>query len=85
MSAVRKLWRRELDVAFSRNHQPIWFRILKWIMIVTTAFLLRRHPYFWRGVFGVLMLALGLHLFYRWKTHAWTCAWGGWNDVDPRA
>ena len=82
---IRKILRRELAVAFSGNQQPIWFRMLKWVVMVTLAILLRHHPFFWRGVLSLLVLAVGLHSFYRWKTNAWTRAWGGWNDVDPKA
>lgn len=74
---------RELKVAFSRNVQPIWFRILKWVLIITTFILFRHQPHFWFRVLGVAVLAVALHLFYRWKTRGWTRAWGGWNDTDP--
>ena len=74
--------RRELQVAFSRKTQPVWVRIVKWIVIVAAVIAWRDKPHFWLGILLVLVLAIGLHLFYRWKTHAWTRAWGGWDDVD---
>jgi len=40
-----------------------------------------RHPFFWWCVLAAVGLGLGLHLFYRWKTRAWTRPWGGWNDL----
>jgi hypothetical protein len=76
MNAVK----RELAVAFSRRAQPIWFRIAKWTVLIVVVVLFRTWVYFW-PCFG-LIAALGViaHFFYRWKTHRWTRAWGGWND-----
>lgn len=54
---------REFRVAFSRKVQPIWFRILKWVLIVATFILFRHQPHFWFWVLGVAVLAVALHLF----------------------
>ncbi|MBC8087125.1 MAG: hypothetical protein H7Z40_07640 [Phycisphaerae bacterium] len=75
--------RRELQVAFSTRLQPVWFRVVKWILIITAVIVLRSKPYFWTLVGVTAVLAFALHFFYRWKTRAWTRAWGGWNDVQP--
>lgn len=76
-STVRREWR----VALSLRAQPLWFRISKWIVFLTLAVIFRRQPLFWWCVLAIAGLGLGLHLFYRWKTHCWTRPWGGWNDL----
>lgn len=76
------LMQREFQVAFSRRAQPIWFRVVKWIVILAAVILLREKPYFWTLVGVTALLGFGLHFFYRWKTRGWTKPWGGWNDVE---
>ena len=73
---------RELRVALSRRVQPVWFRIVKWITLLIVSFLLWPTPYFWWWIGGGLTLGIPVHLIYRWKTKAWTRAWGGWDDLD---
>ena len=75
--------RRELQVACSTRHQPVWVRLVKWILIMTAIVTMRNKPYFWTLAGVTTVLALALHFFYRWKTRSWTLAWGGWNDVQP--
>ena len=74
--------RREMRVAFSRRAQPVWFRVVKWIVIVAITTMLWRSPYFWRWIAGSFVLAMTIHFIWRWKTHVWTRPWGGWNDLD---
>lgn len=73
---------RELKVAFSTSHQPIWVRVLKWVVIVALIVWQRNARYFWQGLATVAAAALLLHFFYRYMTRGWTRAWGGWNDVE---
>ena len=80
--SVRRALKREMRVALSRRAQPVWFRVVKWVTIMTLAVIFWRHPYFWRWVIGVFALALTLHLTWRWKTKAWTQPWWGWDDVE---
>lgn len=79
---VRSVLRRELCVAFSRRAQPIWFRIVKWIIAVSVTVYLWRTPYFWWWIFGGMAAGLIVHFIFRWKTKGWTRPWGGWNDVE---
>lgn len=74
--------RRELQVAFSKKAQPLWFRVVKWAVLVSVAITLHGTRYFWPCVLGLPVLGILLHLFYRWKTKGWTRPWGGWNDLD---
>lgn len=74
-------FRRELRVAFSRRAQPVWFRVLKWVVFITLFRLLPSGAR-WRVMLGLATAGLGLHFFYRAKTHGWTRPWGGWDDLE---
>ena len=71
----------ELRVATSRNVQPVWFRVVKWIVIASVATYFWRAPFFWPSVAAITVVAVGLHLLWRTKTRRWTRPWWGWNDV----
>ena len=71
-----------MRVAFSRRAQPVWFRVVKWIVIVGISAMLWGSPYFWLWIAGFLTLATTVHFIWRWKTKVWTQPWGGWNDLD---
>ena len=75
-------WKRELDVAFSRKAQPVWFRAAKWVVFIVLGILLWRTRWFWHVFLGAFALGLALHLFWRWKTKGWTQPWGGWHDLE---
>jgi hypothetical protein len=74
--------KREVRVALSRRAQPIWFRLLKWVVIVGISVALRGTSYFWLWILGGAAVGLSLHLVWRWGTRGWTRPWGGWNDVE---
>jgi hypothetical protein len=81
MSAGNAL-KREMRVAFSRRAQPVWFRVVKWVILIGAIVMFRRAPYFWAWMLAALALALTVHFIWRWKTKAWTQPWGGWNDLE---
>jgi hypothetical protein len=76
------LVKRELYVAFSKDVQPLWFRLIKWALVLGVTAKFRREKWFPATVSGLLVAALTLHFAYRWKTKGWTQAWGGWNDLE---
>jgi hypothetical protein len=80
--SFRRTLKREVRVALSRRAQPIWFRVVKWVVIVAVVVLIGRSPYFWHWILGSVAVSLTLHLVWRWKTHGWTRPWGGWNDTE---
>ncbi|MBI5773915.1 MAG: hypothetical protein HZA89_09260 [Verrucomicrobia bacterium] len=82
MTTFKQALRREARVAFSLRAQPLWIRILKWIVALTLAALYHDEPWFWPVVAGWTVFALVLHSLYHWKTRSWTRPWGGWNDLD---
>jgi hypothetical protein len=75
-------FRREARVALSRRAQPVWFRVLKWVLILAGGAMLWGTRYFWPVLGAALALSLTLHAVWRWKTRGWTRPWGGWDDVD---
>ena len=81
MPACNAALRREFRVAFSRRAQPVWFRVLKWVGLLTAMGLWHDRPVFWPTLAVLTGAAFALHFFYRWKTRTWTRAWGGWNDL----
>jgi hypothetical protein len=72
----------ELRVAFSRKAQPVWFRIVKWVVFLSVARRLRATKWFRVWIAGAALAGLAVHLTYRWKTRGWTRPWGGWKDVE---
>ena len=81
MSALAQILRREARVAFSLRTQPLWFRILKWIGFLAGSVAFHDRDWFWPVIAGCTFTALTVHFLYRWKTHAWTQPWGGWDDL----
>jgi hypothetical protein len=73
--------RREIRVALSLKAQPVWFRVLKWGIVLPLMIWLWHTRWFWPVILALFMAGLALHFFFRWKTHAWTRPWGVWDDV----
>ena len=82
MHKIPTLLRREARVCFSLKAQPLWFRIMKWIVGVAFMIAFHRRDWFWPTVGSWSVVALALHFLYRSKTRIWTQAWGGWNDLE---
>jgi hypothetical protein len=80
--SIRTALKREARVALSTRAQPVWFRILKWLVAIAISALLWRTPQFWWWIGGAAGLSLALHFFWRWRTKGWTQPWGGWNDLE---
>ncbi len=74
-----KSFKREIEVAFSKHAQPIWFRILKYILLGCLIYFLWGNEWIWL-VFGIIfILSLSLHFWYRYKTKGWTKSYGAWD------
>ena len=71
--------RRELQVMFSKDTQPTWFRIIKWTVFIGLAYLLHGTKWFWVWVVGVPIAGLTMHFLFRCRTQGWTRSWGGWK------
>ena len=82
MNPLSVLLRREARVACSLRAQPLWFRIVKWIAIISFVTKFHDRSWFWTVMASCVSAALAIHFLYRWKTRAWTRPWGGWNDLE---
>lgn len=71
--------KRELEVAFSKHSQPVWFRVAKYILLVAVLYFLWGSKWLWTIILSMLGLALLLHFWYRYKTNSWTKSYGMWK------
>lgn len=66
-------------MAFSRHAQPVWFRVVKYIALVSAIYLWWDSRYFWWCLAFLIVGSVILHLFYRYKTKGWTRSYGAWD------
>jgi hypothetical protein len=76
---LSKTTRREIEVAFSKHAQPIWFRIVKYLVLTCLIYFLWGTRLLWIILGSMLMIGLSLHLWYRYKTRGWTQSYGAWD------
>lgn len=74
-----KTIKREFEVAFYKNTQPVWLRILKYIVLAGLIYWLWDTKWLWPVLIGLLSSSLAVHFWYRYKTHRWTKSYGGWK------
>ena len=75
---AKQILKRELQVAFSKEGQPVWFRIIKYVLILGAVVFFGRYALFWPVVVLLAVACVLLHFWYRHKTHGWTksyCMW----------
>ena len=83
--ALNKTIKRELEVAFSKHSQPIWFRILKYILLGAIVFFFWGTKLLWIILLSTFAFAMLLHFWYRYKTQGWTKSYGLWKHENERA
>ncbi len=76
---LNKTIKRELQVAFSKRVQPVWARVLKYILLALFIYLIWHSRWFWEILISIFALAFLLHFWYRYKTKRWTKSYGGWD------
>jgi len=76
---MKAIIKREFEVMFAKDTQPLWFRITKWTVYIGLIFILHGGPWFWTWALGVPLAGLVMHLVIRWKTQGWTRSWGKWE------
>jgi len=76
---MNKILKREFEVAFSKHAQPVWFRVVKYILLGSFIYFFRKSKWFWIILTVLFILSLLLHFWYRYKTEAWTKSYGGWD------
>lgn len=77
--AISKVIKREIEVAFSKRAQPVWFRVLKYVLLWCLLYFLWGSKWLWIILAILLALSFSLHIWYRHKTHGWTKNYGGWD------
>ena len=76
---MKKFLKKEIQVAFSKYTQPMWFRIIKYVALVVLIILTWKKYYFWWLITILIALALVMHFYYRYKTKGWTKSFGMWD------
>jgi hypothetical protein len=74
--------KREVRVSFSKKAQPVWFRIVKWVVFLSVTAALWNTNYLGWWLVLLTVVTLILHFTWRYKTKGWTQPWGGWNDIE---
>jgi hypothetical protein len=83
--ALSKTIKRELEVAFSKHSQPIWFRVLKYILLGGILYFFWGTQLLWIILLIMFAFSLLLHFWYRYKTQGWTKSYGLWKHEKDRA
>ena len=78
---LNKAIKRELEVAFAKNAQPIWLRILKYLLLAAIIYFLWGTQLLWIVLAILFVVGFSVHFWYRYKTKGWTQSYGAW-DVE---
>ena len=81
---IPKIIQRELEVAFSKDAQPVWFRIVKYILLFTLFYFLWGTELLWIILLIIFVVGTTLHFWFRYKTHRWTKSYGMWKHENER-
>lgn len=76
---MNKIIKRELEVAFSRQSQPIWFKVVKYFLLGAVIYLFWGSWWLGPMIGALIALALVLHFWVRYKTKGWTQSYGLWD------
>jgi len=74
----------ELHVAFSKESQPVWFRVLKYVLIIGFVYFFWNTRVLWIGLISLVVCSLLLHFWYRYKTQRWTRSYGFWKSLTEK-
>lgn len=77
--------KRELEVAFSKDAQPVWFRIVKYIGLCILIYSLWDTKLLWIILVVIFVSGTSLHFWFRYKTRGWTKSYGMWKHENERA
>jgi len=83
--SFNKIIKRELEVAFSKHSQPIWFRISKYVLLSIVIYFFWGTRLLWIILLALFVLALLLHFWYRYKTHGWEKSYGLWKHEKDKS
>jgi hypothetical protein len=68
-----------MEVAFSKQAQPVWFRIVKYILLGCILYFFWGTKTLWIILLTLFISAMLLHFWYRYKTKGWTKSYGLWK------
>jgi hypothetical protein len=71
--------KREYEVAFSKRSQPVWFRVAKYFLLGVIVYLLWGTRWLWITLGIMVILALVMHFWVRYKTNGWKKSYGLWD------
>jgi hypothetical protein len=74
-----KTIKREIEVAFSKRSQPLWFRILKYLLLGGIVYFFWGSKLLWIILLILFAFSMILHFWFRYKTHGWTKSYGMWK------
>ena len=77
--SFKKTINREFEVAFAKQAQPIWLRILKYILLAALIYFLWGTKWLWIVLLSLLGISLIIHFWIRYKTKGWTKSYGLWD------
>lgn len=77
--SFNKTIKREIEVALSKHSQPVWFRILKYIVLGCIVYFFWGSKLLWIILLVLFAFSLLLHFWYRYKTQGWTKSYGIWK------
>jgi len=80
--SFNKSIKRELEVAFSKQSQPVWFRIAKYILLSFIIYFFWGTQLLWIILLVLFAFAMVLHFWYRYKTKGWTKSYGMWKHEN---
>lgn len=76
---------REFEVAFSRKAQPLWFRLIKYVILGGLFICFWKSQLFLKIIAIIFILSLTVHFWVRYKTKSWTQSYGLWNYEENKS
>lgn len=77
--SIQETIRKEIEIAFSKYAQPLWFRIIKYLLLGIFIYFFWGSKIIWAILFVTSMLSLAVHFWFRHKTNRWTKSYWLWD------
>lgn len=76
---IPEIIRRELEIVFAKDAQPVWFRIAKYLLLALLIYLFWGSKIIWIIILTIVTFSLMVHFWFRYKTNGWTTSYGPWK------
>ena len=83
--SFKKIIEREIEVALSKHSQPLWFKILKYVLSGFILYFFWGSKLLWIILLILFAFSMLLHFWYRYKTHGWTKSYGMWKHDKSKS